>query len=186
VTTSAPTPVPGSSARPAPGKGGTGHFSLAGEFRSKPGLVLGVGGAAAVVIYALAKRSSGASSGAVSDTGAVSNETPAPVSYDSSGTDIYNSLESQLGVLQSQLAGMATAPTGGNTTTSTAPAAPSVASGYYRDIKTGNIYEEENGKRYGVSTSTLSKLLKTKKPPVIKQVDAGWNGYQQQLQTARV
>jgi hypothetical protein len=185
----APTPVAGGAGgRPAGGRP-AGGFNLSDEFRRKPAVVLGAAGAGVIVVYALAKRSSGAAagSGAVSDTGATSNATPA---YDSSSSDVYGALEQQFAGLQTQLAGIGTAQQGVPATptgTTTAPAGPSIASGYYRDLETGNIYNVANNQRYAVSPSTWSKLQKlgTKAPKVTTVVNS-WQGFQAPLSKTKV
>jgi hypothetical protein len=193
-----PQPIPGGRPAnlPSGGQGsGKGKFSLAQQWKQHPGRVVAVAGVAAVAVFALYKRGAGSSSATQtgSDTGSVSNATPVQGTYDSTDNGIYDSVESQLGTLQDQLSALTTTqqtPTGtttGTSTTSSGTTVPSsVKSGFYRDVSTGNIYEVENGSRYSVTPSTLSKLMKSTKKPTINSVDNGWAGFQATLQKTRV
>jgi hypothetical protein len=177
---------PGGSTPGKPGQQGK-PASLKDQIKKKPAVVVGIGGAAVVVIYALMKRSGSSSTPADAggtDGGAMSNVTP---TYDSSGTDSYNSLEDQLGTLQSQLADLTSTGQGdvAPPATTTTPTVKAPAAGFYRDISTKNIYEVANGKRYSVTPSTWAALQKsgTKAP---KQVDNTWSGFATKLQGTKV
>jgi hypothetical protein len=92
------------------GKGDPGGHALegrlAGVFKRNPATAVGLGGVAVVVVFAMARRSakSGGGSGAGSEAGTPSDQlqTYSPQGtglYDSTATDLYNSIEPQLQAL---------------------------------------------------------------------------------------
>jgi hypothetical protein len=171
------------------GKGAAKPGSLKDELRRKPALVVGIGGAAVVVVYALMKRSSAAAAGTTDTTGTssgtTSNTTP---TYDSSANDVYNSLEDQLVNMNSAIAALTPPPQGVVTPppATTTAAAPSIKSGFYRNVSTGNIYEVANGKRFSVTPSTWKKIDTGKTAPKVNSIDNSWNGLQLKLQGTKV
>lgn len=170
---------------PFPKGGAAKPGSLKDEFRRKPALVVGAGGVAVVVIYALMKRNSTAAAGADTGTGSAATQNSTP-SYDSTGTDVYNSLADQLTSLQGQIAGLTPPPQGVVTPPpATTPKAPSIKAGFYRNASTGNIYEVANGNRFAVTPKTW-KTLNAGKNVKVNNVDNSWNGLQVKLQKTRV
>lgn len=118
-----PTPVK-EHGKPEPGKGKPGG-GLSGAWKKNPAMVLGIGGAGVVVLYALAKRNSSAST-ANGNADTTTTGTGVPT-YDSTANDVYNSIESQLSDLQSQIGLIGQNQTGtgnGTGTTSTPPTKP--------------------------------------------------------------
>ena len=93
---------------------------LKAAWKKNPAAIVATAGVGGVVLFALAKKNSGTAS----DSGGYSDQSTNPGAalpvYDSSASDMYNDLETQLGNLSNQIAGITTGQTGtGSTTTGT-------------------------------------------------------------------